>query len=93
MSRTLKLALSAGALAAALGASSLAAQEQTPQKPQSDSPNMMQDGGMTSDDGMMPMMGMMQQMSEMMEACTKMMQAKAGEQAPDTTPDQPQDQQ
>ena len=89
MYRTIKLAVSALAFAASLGVTGLAAQEQTPEQPQTRGPGMMQDGGTMSGDGMMPMMGMMRQMSEMMETCNEMMQARAGEHAPDEAPSQP----
>ncbi len=88
MLRIFKVTLMAGGLAAALGVTALAAQEQAPvPQPEASQPGMMQG------EGMMPMMGMMQQMSEMMAACTKVMQAQAAAPAPMTPPAQPETQQ
>ncbi len=88
MLRIFKVTLMTGSVAAALGATALAAREQTPvTQTKAGQPGMMQG------ESMMPMMGMMQQMSEMMAACTKMMQAQAAAPAPMTPPAQPENQQ
>jgi hypothetical protein len=63
-----KFTLATGTLIAALAATGLAAQDQSPAQTQ-------QAPMMGQGQGIMPMMGMMQQMNQMMETCTKMMQA------------------
>ena len=64
-----KFTLATGTLIAALAATGLAAQDQSPAQAQQ-APTMGQG------QGMMPMMGMMQEMSQMTGTCNEMMQAQ-----------------
>jgi protein CpxP len=71
MSRLIKAAMIAIALAGLAGAPIAFAQNETPTKPAT-KPDAMQD---MMQGGDMGMMGMMTQMSQMMETCNKMMQS------------------
>jgi periplasmic protein CpxP/Spy len=72
-----RLTIAGAALAAALAATGLAAQDEKPAAPP-------QAPMMGQGQGMMPMMGMMREMSQMMETCNKMMQAHMAQ--PQQTP-------
>ena len=81
MRDTFKALLAAAALIAGLTAATTVFAQGQPAAKEQAAPGMMQGQGMMGQQGD-GMMKMMTRMSEMMETCTKMMQAKAQQHAP-----------